>query len=245
MPSETDFQRLMISLHIPKTGGQSFMRVLESLTPHGFIPDYENRPISPDAVLRRIKQFRTDMARMALVTEQLRDREGPVIVHGHFISGKYRSVFPGAQFLTWLREPVERVCSHYAYWARFRKLKTGEGHAKMLTLEEFAAQENRQNIQSRFLAHTRLDGFDFLGITDQFERSLRLFAAWSATELVETPSMNRYVNSGGYSLSPEIRSRIEAFNSLDMDLYARGLERFEALCEEHGLSTESGCAEKR
>jgi hypothetical protein len=86
----------MVSIHIPKTGGQSFLQALEALTPSGVIPDYENRPLSPDPVPRRIKQHRLDMARMALIMERLRDTRDPVVVHGHFFSGKYRSVFPSA-----------------------------------------------------------------------------------------------------------------------------------------------------
>ena len=41
-------------------------------------------------------------------------------IHGHFLPVKYRIALARrpAHYVTWLRDPVERIASHYAFWRR-------------------------------------------------------------------------------------------------------------------------------
>jgi hypothetical protein len=103
------------------------------------------------------------------------------------------------------------------------------------SLEEFASVESRRNVQSRFLCSTRLDCIDFVGITGQFGRSLRLFRAWTGIPDLQLPNLskNRNRTGGRYEISLAERARIEELNALDMELFPRALARFERLCAEH------------
>jgi hypothetical protein len=233
-----DCRRLLISLHIPKTGGQSFLRSLEALAEGDVIQDYHNRPLVEGFVERRLRHGGIDLVRLREIAGRLERTTGWVIVHGHFLAGKYRSVFPEARYICWIRDPVQRVCSHYAYWKyNSTKMKGVPEHLKP-GLIEFATQERIRNMQTRFLCQTRLEAFDFVGITQEFDRSMRLFHAWSGTTLPAFKPLNQNANrnASGYRLDAETRARIEEVNSEDMDLYSCAIIQYEKLCSEHGIT---------
>lgn len=84
----------LISLHIPKTGGTSLRTILLRWFPNGqFLEHYPNNGLLP---LRH-------------------DCRGPVCIHGHFNSTRGFGVaeyYPHAsQFITFLRDPFNRICS--------------------------------------------------------------------------------------------------------------------------------------
>ena len=56
-------------------------------------------------------------------------------VHGHFLPFKYRRLASSnTHFVTWIRDPVDRLRSHYDYWrSEFYPESAGRTHRKMIS----------------------------------------------------------------------------------------------------------------
>ncbi|MFQ5356641.1 MAG: hypothetical protein ACE5DY_09205, partial [Mariprofundaceae bacterium] len=83
---------LILSVHIPKTGGITLFNLLEQRFGKGLLTDY------PD---RQEMEGRTDLVEA---------------IHGHFEIADYLKQSPDARIITFLREPLDRALSHYYYW---------------------------------------------------------------------------------------------------------------------------------
>ena len=240
--SRSNSQNLWISIHIPKTGGQTFERGMKLLAQGGLVRDYRNRPVAEDAHEIRLRQAAMDAERMNNLQYMLGLGRGRVIVHGHFLASKYRAYFPDASYLCWIRDPIERVCSHYAYWCRESSINQGRSEAEMPGLLEFAEEPRHRDVQSTFVNDVRMEVFDFLGITQHYSRSMRLFRAWSGTELPELTPVNQNPerDQSSYVMDSETRSQIEKLNARDIELYERAMTHFEELCRIHGVDACEG-----
>jgi len=76
---------------------------------------------------------------------------GMDVFKGHMPFGLHSLLPRAANYITVLREPVERVISDYYYARRF-KLHAHHRAAQRLNLEEYFLQKHDQNLQSRMLA---------------------------------------------------------------------------------------------
>ncbi len=225
---------VMISIHVPKTGGTTFLRLLERLFGEQLLLDY-----------------RWTDVRLALgsAREIERSLENVRCIHGHFTFPKYAALKGRdgvvARFVTWLRDPVDRVVSAYEY-LRARPVQPGmavmpwEKAAKELELVQFVEKGFGCNNQFKQLATDSPQDFDFVGITEEYSRSLRLFRSmfFPGQELsldVDPQRVNPARQDERYALEDEARSLIERRNDRDAILYRRGRERFARLCEEHSV----------
>lgn len=225
---------VMISIHVPKTGGTTFLNVLQHLFGDELLLDY--RWMGVDLPLGSAAEVRRSLERVRCI-------------HGHFPFGKYAGLRERdavcARFVTWLRDPVDLVVSAYEY-LRSKPLMVGfplepwEQAASAGDLLEFARHEFARNRQSKQLRSDTPDAFDFVGITEEFSRSLRLFRAmfFPDRELpmdVEPQRVNPRRRGDGYSLDDARRSAVEDLNAWDTALYQRARQRFAEQCAEYGI----------
>lgn len=215
---------LIVSVHIPKTGGVTFREMLEALAAGRMVQDYADRPLAPRS---RWRALRERLRRVELPP-------GTRVVHGHFVAAKYWRAVPEARFVTWLRDPVERLASHYHYWLREPDLAHPTCRRlveEQLSLEAFAALPELRNVQSRFLAGVPLERFAFVGLTERFaadmERFRVQFCPERAIEIVRR-NANPAREGDRYPLAPDAREAIAALNRADLALYASA----RAGCEE-------------
>jgi hypothetical protein len=159
--------------------------------------------------------------------------------------------------MTFLREPVDRVLSHYYRHIHHPdltpavRLRAQERKRERAASLEEALVEKRlpqiSNLATRFLcghptrdrdlapstldnAKANLRNFAFVGIQERFDESLVLLQRMLGLDLV--PYLNRHVSvEGGRPAVDEIpdehRALIEEHNGLDLELYSFGLELFE------------------
>jgi len=137
--------------------------------------------------------------------------------------------------MTFLRDPVERALSHFHHWRRhpnpadplYRELASSpEGY----TLEAFVRHPMLHNLYSRNLANDVIDDEMFIGIAEQFDRSIalleRVLGVW-----VIGGAGRRNVNEGRggtpYEVDAETRAVIETSNAGDIQLYRIAVESFE------------------
>jgi len=231
-------KNLIISIHISKTGGTTFLDVLRGCAEEVLYLDYDYEGPSPNALFRRGKKL---TASPESVINDIGSFPGRSVIHGHFQAKKYNDKFPNAAYVTWLRDPVERIISHYLYWQRSRI--PGEPLWEQFTtqqtsLEQFAQLKFVRNLQHNYLIPLAVEQFDFIGITEEYDRSLELFrrlfcpgAQFDLTVRNENPNRQGKF----YDLDPELRKKILQHNERDASIYLDGVRRFRALCEQVGL----------
>ena len=131
-------------------------------------------------------------------------------------------------FMTWLRDPVERVASHYYYWQHTYKLGRSPAlHQRIMeeqwTLEQFCLSPELRNLYHQFLFLIPLRRFSFVGITEHFTADLAFFSRHylgnvdltTYQEKVNTTEKRRH----SYIEDPVLRQRIERWHAKDMALY--------------------------
>jgi Galactose-3-O-sulfotransferase len=221
-------ERLLIFLHIPKTAGSTVLRILE-------------REYGQDAVLRAYEANEP-----AEVAAALADARHPVrVLAGHFPFGIDDALPAPASYMTFLRDPVDRVRSHYDF------VRTQPEHylhdaACSLKLPEYvrrcgAAEPN--NDQTRLLSGARadtaypgmlplaksnVDRLGAIGLTEDFDASLILLRRayrWRRPYYARR-NVRRPEHRNADTLSPDVRAVILAHNALDADLYEYARDRF-------------------
>ncbi len=221
---------MLISVHMPKTAGTSFTESLRGLFGDGLQLAYEDRPLHRSASQRNRQATFRAFRNAALGLEN----PGADCVHGHFLPLAYRwaRTDKPLRFVTWLRDPVERLVSHYEHWRREEPPVDSDSlHQQMLTedwsLEDFAFRPELQNVYSTFLWGFPRERFDFIGITEHYDDEL----AYLGREILGAPletareRQNPDRTGGSYNIEPGLRQRIEAFHDRDMKLNHYALNR--------------------
>jgi hypothetical protein len=220
---------LIVSIHVPKTGGETFRDVLEEMTDRHLQRDYGDRPLSPLTIRQRLR----------LATSRPHLEPGTRAVHGHFIATKYWRHYPEARYMAWFREPVERLASHYHYWKRKPDRQNPTCRRLIeedLSLEAFAALPEMRDVQARFLGEVPPERLAFVGLTERYAASMDLFRrAFYPALATENERTNANPERDGdhYDLDPPVRATIERLNAADVKLYAAATSRFEELLAEH------------
>lgn len=209
----------IISVHVPKTGGTTFKRVLKQVYgDEEIFFDYPHKgPI-----------------RNKLLTS---DRSEIRIIHGHFPGDKYDDKYPDARKVIWLRNPINRLISHYFFWKSWQVLTVPRQRIEaddLRSVVEFAERPEVQNIlAANFLKNQSLKDFYFVGIQEFFREDLiqlERVLKWQTYEL-EDKNKNPYPE---YELllekllaSPEVIRKIRNLNREDIEIYTEGLNRRE------------------
>ncbi|MBD3248797.1 hypothetical protein GF336_02015 [Candidatus Woesearchaeota archaeon] len=97
-------------------------------------------------------------------------------IHGHFSSTTFSDIYPNAQLLSWVRDPIERIISHYYHWKKNLDIKNNHCIKMIrnrLSLKEFIEMPESRNRQSFFIDQN-IDNFNFIGILENFEKSISL-----------------------------------------------------------------------
>lgn len=172
-------RKLVISVHIPKTGGTSLWVQIKEGKFGRFILDVDDRPMLDGvtySIARFVSQLKTRVRRRELL-----DSTGAV--HGHFFVRKYAFLHPEALFLTFMREPVSRLLSHYYYFKHVAS-KNPDAVRKnplislvaqdQMDLVEFARLRCMTHIYERFTRGLPLEDFALIGITERYAESVKL-----------------------------------------------------------------------
>ncbi len=231
-------EKLIISVHIPKTGGTTFVEVLRKCAEEVLYLDYGLEPLAPTALFRRGKLITVPFES---IINDLELFPGRSVIHGHFPAKKYSDPFPNAVYVTWLRDPVERVLSNYLYWQRSDipgDRRWEQVTAQNMSLEQYAQLDFARDLQEAFLSPLTVEEFDFIGITEEYDRSLELFRRLFCPDTrLDATAQNENPNRQGkfYDLDPEVRKKIRLLNERDVHTYVDGVRRFRYLCEQVGL----------
>jgi len=224
---------MYIFTHIPKTAGTSIKESLIMM--HGLEEiffDY-NRPFSDGEFKRNIK----------CITQSFINRRNRKvkIIFGHFMTGKYCKYTlagfvkrPDYSYVTFLRDPLQRAVSHFYYWKRIEGADNKvwvKFTKENWDLERFLTSSYFANFQSKFLYGCNLNIFDFVGVTEQYGRSLELLGSYvpgfEGLNLLNA-NVNPLRKSGSdYDVPGVMRRAFAKLNGRDYALYDAGLRRLD------------------
>jgi hypothetical protein len=217
-------ERALVFVHVPKAGGTTLRRIIRRQYRPGSIHDVPpgSPPEIPPGAGARIR-----------------------VLQGHIPYGSHHVLALPADYVTILRDPVDRVASLY-YYARSRPSHEMYAWTQRASLAEFAAGGHPEtlNHQCRLISG-RLDDFTgatlapamdnlarrfaCFGIHERFDESLLLFRrrlSWGSVLY-----LRENVTSGrppAHGLDPAAVRRIRERNAFDQELYDHALALFDA-----------------
>jgi hypothetical protein len=220
---------MLISVHLPKTAGSSFHHILRREYGDKMLLDYEDKPINTPADERNRKALADGSVNAS------RDFGEMQCIHGHFQPVKYLPLKKTgyAKFVCWLREPLARMVSHYNFWLRNYEEGTGKGalHCKVVeekwSLEKFCFSPEMHNFYAQFLWSFPLELFDFIGITEHFDKDLQVFGRIFLNKgNLKTEKVNiAPPDSPRWSPPDEFRERFEKYHLEDYRIYREAIHR--------------------
>ena len=225
----------LIFLHVPKTAGNTMKNVLAH--------QYRRQSIH---MLEKDFQFEPFSALDA------KTRSTFAVIWGHMGFGIHRFVPVPSFYITFLREPVDRVVSAYYHsitrpdFPRYEEMIRDE-----ITLDTYLTSGrfiNADNMQTRMISGTGLgvprgkcdrgmldaaknnldQFFRFVGVTELFDATLMLMwkgLHWKLPFYLRQNVTERRPNIP--DIDPKLRNKIATFNEFDMELYAYARRRLE------------------
>lgn len=203
----------LISIHVPKTAGTAFTRLLLRVYgPEGVFLDY---PYEKDYQRQFMKEGEPKVK----------------VIHGHFPGAKYQNKFPDAKRIIWLREPVKFLISYYCFNKVFKRTMFYDLlQKKNLSFLEFAEIPENQNLMSLYLRDMKLEDFFFVGIQEFFEEDLKRLKKLLSWPEVKISKENNNLYSDYKTLRKEVLSdralvdKVASLNSKDVEIYQEGLK---------------------
>jgi hypothetical protein len=219
---------MLISVHLPKTAGSSFLSAIVGHYGDRLVQDYGDRPINRATFNRNFNAVQGCLLNMG---SRSRFREIDCI-HGHFLPLKYTllSAPTQKQFVVWMRDPVERLASHYLYWVRnYNPIDAGNLHRRVVeekwTLERFCLGPEMRNVYSKFFWGFPLARFNFVGITEFYDSEMEYFSE----NIIGAKLVSKRVNVNpdpvehAYINDSDFRRQIQAHHQADVSLYEQAL----------------------
>jgi hypothetical protein len=237
-------QKTIIFLHIPKAAGTTLSRV--------FLANY-----------RRDETFTIDGVRGEESTKQFIDMSADEkrkirLLQGHMVFGLHKHLVSPFSYITILRNPIDRVVSHYYYVLREPKhYLYNEVVSRRMNLQDYVGSgisTELNNDQVRLIAgiddqipfgcctRTNLEQaignlrkyFEVVGISERFDESLLLLKkklGWHGMPLYRKTNVTK-----GRPRIDQITRKglktIEKMNELDMELYEYAGQCFEMMVKE-------------
>ncbi|MCX2524842.1 sulfotransferase family 2 domain-containing protein [Larsenimonas rhizosphaerae] len=155
------FMSGFVFLHIPKTAGTSFRTSLEV--------EFGRRRICYDysrdsrVTSRIVKKYHYDQRDECLFGIKFNKKKYSWLV-GHFEIFRYISIFKACMFLTFIRNPWDRMVSEYEHFVRDNGYKG--------SFIDVIGRSDFINRQSVMLANVPLQAIGFVGITELYESEL-------------------------------------------------------------------------
>lgn len=195
-------------IHIPKTAGTSFKRAAEKYFGNdGIVRNYGAK--SPETT-PWVKEVVLNDKNFPLLYNKL-SNDGIGLYTGHVNAFPAANVFKIQNIITFVRNPTAQVISHFNHYSRWYDYSK--------SVEEFISSPGFKNLQSRHLKGLPIQLVGFIGVTEQYSKSIDLFNVYSGWNLV-TREDNANEKKNITSVEPSVEELIALKNSDDFRLYS-------------------------
>jgi len=152
------------------------------------------------------------------------------VIHGHFTAGQFRDIIPNAFMTVIMREPLDRMKSHYFNWKRVKgrtNWRINITYRPEMSFEEFAMLESLRNYQTQSLLEIPLNNFTVIGVSSNLERyyqQLRMYTGFEGN--ISIPMFNRSPKQTSNVLCPsdDFIREFRAYHALDYENYSKALD---------------------
>jgi hypothetical protein len=205
---ELQTEQLLQVVHVPKSAGTSFQRLLQ-------------RTFGDALALHYAPRF--------VIGPRTR------CIQGHCSAPNYRSFAPNIRKVMWFRDPVERVVSEYFHWRRHPETHPLDG-VDLLHFARRREMVNiyRRALDGVRLSEIECvcitEHFQ-IGI----ELFRRMFGLTLEDGPPENINPNKEVGAC-YRLPDGVREQLALANLADLEIYEAAKQRFADLCKQHGLA---------
>ena len=217
--SEMNDEKL-IFLHIPKTAGTSLRALIE-------------QAYSPEECLFLYSQFEPDV--FAAIQQALPKAK---VLYGHVCYGVHETLGISAKYVTFLRNPIDRIVSFYSHNARspgmmwYAAIQAGMTLRDMVESEvSFETNNHITRILTSYAPTNMLDDdavlaqaimnlhrhFCLVGCSETLETAVQTLKTAFAWQVSETPRLN--INPEPMNLDAPTIAALEKYNRLDLLLY--------------------------
>ena len=233
----------LIFQHLPKCGGTTFNSILTQ--------NYTKEETFSIKVIDGIKLNTNDFTQLSQT-----EKDKINLLRGHMEFGLHENFLSDSDYITFLRDPIERIISFYYYVKRVPKhgLYKTHGFTNETTLHEFVTKIKRGDInngQIRFIsglddtedkmlerAIYNIDNhFSHVGLLERFDESILLLQKmynWKKPyyEVSNKTQNRKSVNS----IKPETLQAIKELNNGDLILYNKMSQRFDELIKKKNIN---------
>jgi hypothetical protein len=160
------------------------------------------------------------------------------IIYGHFFPVKY---IGSQQYLnkhntclvTILREPIQRLISHYIFWSTIGQDKNHYLCRKMKSLNwsflDFAFSPEMKDFYAQHLSYIPLELFSYIGIHEDLLRStnesLKILRV-NSNNIKELPHLNSAAEIYHHDLEKDTQKKLMEYHSEDYRIYNFAIKRF-------------------
>lgn len=218
-------------VHIPKTAGSSFRASFEksSVT----LKDYGNNSNSTSKDVQANVHDNKDF--YALKTKLNQHKHAWLVGHVHL--AKYIDFVPVTNTISFVREPLEQVLSHYNHYVKHHDF-TGD-------LSAFLDKPFAKNLQSKFVDFMPLGLVGCLGLTEHYDESLSLINTQYALALPPKKiNVNKTKQFTEDLLDSVLKDKFKKHNQQDIAMYeeAKYLHSQRVILSKESKSWTYGCA---
>ncbi len=211
-------------VHIPKTAGTSFRLGAEEYFGEAAIA-FDYGPKAP----------RTSDICMKYCYGEIEDRWGFIhecdaskykMVSGHFRAMKYAPGFGVPSMVTFVRDPIQRLCSEYKHFVRHLNYNG--------SFQDFYRRKDMCNKYTNLLSGVPVETIGFIGLTERYDESLEIFNRIFGTEIkTRKDNIGKSNQDDVHEISPEDLQAIRALNEQDLVLYEDILSIFDSRLNLH------------
>lgn len=197
-------------VHIPKTAGTSFRKALEAMQP--MEKDYGANACETSVLVRTF--MHDNVTPYALKQEMLAK---PFALTGHVHIQKYADFFDIRNIVTFVREPIGQIVSHYNHFINHNGFK-GD-------FAQFYRAGQFRNVQARYLNGFPLTLVGHVGITERYDDSLTLINHCLGLALVPLrKNIGERTSQQKNELPHSVIEELMQFNELDVQSYKQAVE---------------------
>jgi len=200
---------MLLFIHIPKTAGTSFR--LEAKNYFGSANTYYDYGAQSKETSNLVLNCEYNNKDRFQLYKALYNKPNSILC-GHFHFNKYAPIYNARDIICFIRKPEEQIRSHYEHFTRLHNYKK--------SFLEFIKEIRFINIQSKLLTGIPLQAIGFIGLTEQYDTSLKLINDQYQIN-IKTAHHNKNIDKehSHYQQNGEELELIKSLNQKDFALY--------------------------